>query len=530
MSTSHVLHVLRPAVLLAGLLPLAAHQAQAHGLIQDPPSRNWFCGAITKPDQTGNGTAQYPECETAFATNRTGSYNFMSVLTHDLGRAGVTPLPENVCGFNSETFGKGATPWDTPMNWPTNPVSPGRKKISWNISWGPHFSDTAEFRYWITKPGFQFSPTKALSWADFEEQPFCTLKYDDTQPGANPDVVADKGATAFHTYCTLPQRGGRHVVYGEWGRNYFTYERFHSCMDVVYDGSGGMPPVASIALQPNVTEVTGPATLTLDGSNSQGTSLSYQWSLNPANAPSARLENPSAPIARLVLTEPLATQTLQVDLLVKNAFGQNNTASKTLKHKPSGASVYTDLGTLNGTARALKAGDAVSVRTVSTTGQDTLVPTPALVLDAANAAADAWPLALAQAVNAAGGGLRVGVLGSNGVVTPVASATANRMYALSSASLASAFLQVVSANAVVASYTVTSDWASGYCASVTVTNRSSTAAQPWSTTLKIVGRSNNVWNLVATQSGDTLALSGPAWASALQPGASFTAGGFCANK
>ncbi len=35
--------------------------AFAHGLIQDPPARNWFCGAITKPDHVANGTAQYPD-------------------------------------------------------------------------------------------------------------------------------------------------------------------------------------------------------------------------------------------------------------------------------------------------------------------------------------------------------------------------------------------------------------------------------------------------------------------------------------
>ena len=190
---------------------LAAPPLLAHGLIQDPPSRNWFCGAITKPDHITNGTAKYPECKTAFDTNWTGSYNFMSVLTHTKGRSEVTPLPANVCGFNAETFGNGATPWDTPMQWPVNKVSAGRKEFTWNISWGPHYSDTADFHYYITKPGFEWSPTRALTWADFEEQPFCTLNYDDTKPDGNPDVVPDKGATLFHTFCQLPARNGRHV-------------------------------------------------------------------------------------------------------------------------------------------------------------------------------------------------------------------------------------------------------------------------------------------------------------------------------
>jgi chitin-binding protein len=122
--------------------------AGSHGLIQDPPSRNWFCGAITKPDQVANGTAQFPVCGDAFRApgiNFTDGYSFMSVLTHTTGRAGVGPRT-NVCGFNSETWNGAATVWDQPINWPTNDMSPGSQLFTWNISWGPHFSDTEEFR------------------------------------------------------------------------------------------------------------------------------------------------------------------------------------------------------------------------------------------------------------------------------------------------------------------------------------------------------------------------------------------------
>src|SRR5690242_11071053 len=79
---------------LAGLalLGMFSTAALSHGLVQDPPSRNWFCGAITKPDHVANGTAQYPVCGQAFndpdVTTNDG-YSFMSVLTHTTGRAGV---------------------------------------------------------------------------------------------------------------------------------------------------------------------------------------------------------------------------------------------------------------------------------------------------------------------------------------------------------------------------------------------------------------------------------------------------------
>ena len=66
------------ASLFAAFVPL---EARAHGLIESPPSRNWMCGATTKPDQANGANAKYPECADAFETDRNGGYQFMSVLT-----------------------------------------------------------------------------------------------------------------------------------------------------------------------------------------------------------------------------------------------------------------------------------------------------------------------------------------------------------------------------------------------------------------------------------------------------------------
>ena len=158
--------------LLLFFLACIAGTAFGHGLISDPPSRNWFCGAITKPDQVWNGTAQYPVCGDAFnapGLDPTAGYSFMSVLTHTTGRAGVGPR-ENVCGFNSETWNGAATVWDQPINWPTNNITSGLQTFTWDISWGPHFSDTEEFRYWITKSDFQYQVGTPLS---FSSRPPC---------------------------------------------------------------------------------------------------------------------------------------------------------------------------------------------------------------------------------------------------------------------------------------------------------------------------------------------------------------------
>ena len=56
------------SLMLGGLVALSpmAGTVMAHGLIQEPPARNWYCGALTKPDQVNNGTAQYPVCGKAF--------------------------------------------------------------------------------------------------------------------------------------------------------------------------------------------------------------------------------------------------------------------------------------------------------------------------------------------------------------------------------------------------------------------------------------------------------------------------------
>jgi predicted carbohydrate-binding protein with CBM5 and CBM33 domain/uncharacterized protein (DUF2141 family) len=206
--------------------------------MSDPPARNAFCGMITKPDQVASGTAQYPVCGEAFrapGVDPNAGYSFMSVLTHTTGYAGVGART-NVCSFNSETWSGNATPWDQPINWPTNAISSGPLNITWNISWGPHFDDTQEFRYWITRPDFQFQVGRPLSFSDFESQPFCYLTYSDANPTGNPNVVPNKGAATFLTKCNVPSRSGRHVIYGEWGRNHYTYERFHGCIDVTFGG------------------------------------------------------------------------------------------------------------------------------------------------------------------------------------------------------------------------------------------------------------------------------------------------------
>ena len=427
------------------MLVLLASAVFGHGLIQDPPSRNWICGFITKPDHVQNGTAQYPVCGDAFFapnTNQTDGYSFMSVLTHTTGREGVGPR-DNVCSFNSESFPGRVVPWDVPIDWPTQPMTAGTRNFVWSISWGPHFSDTQDFKYWITKSSFVWQTGRALSFSDFEDAPFCSLAYNDATPNANPNVIPDVANAQFTTRCTVPSRSGRHVIYAEWGRTPPTFERFHGCIDAQF--SGTPPPVitANIALNPNVTTFTGPGAIQLNGSGSTGSNLSYSWSVSAPNAALYSITNPMSAMATLNLNTPTAAQDVTVSLLITSG-NSSDTESRSFLHQPVANTTWQDLGALTADARTLVVGDRVSVRTVSSTGQDAFWPTTPITITSANTGSTQWPVTLGNAVNAMNGAVRVGVLNtSNNSIAPAANATSNRVFAMTSANIQSAFLQLV---------------------------------------------------------------------------------------
>ncbi len=429
------------------LLALFANGVSAHGLIQDPPARNWFCGAVTKPDHVANGTATYPVCGNAFTAPGVpfeAGYSFMSVLTHTTGRAGVGPRT-NVCGFNSETWNGAATVWDQPIDWPTVPMTSGQRTFTWNISWGPHFDDTQEFRYWITRPGFVWQTGRALSFSDFEDLPFCTLTYSDANPNANPDVIPNKANQSFATRCTVPARSGRHVIYGEWGRNHFTYERFHSCIDAQFSGSPPPTVTANIALNPNVSTFTGSGSIALNGSASVGSNLAYTWSVDSENPALYSITNPMSATATLNLGVPQASGNVTVNLLVTSGNASDSEA-RTIVHQPAVSNQWFDLGALTVDPRTLVVGDRVNVRTVSATGQDAFWPPTPITITAANTGATQWPVTLGNAVNALNGNVRIGVLNAQNQVVPQANATSNRVFSLTTANIASAFLQIVPGN------------------------------------------------------------------------------------
>nr|6RW7_A Chain A, Carbohydrate binding module family 33 and 10 domain protein [Teredinibacter turnerae T7901] len=206
-----------------------------HGYIESPPSRQQHCGAEQKPDNPSSA-----KCDEAFANYRAAGgqnshwYNFMSVVAHHEGRK-VVKGTEHVCGFDGETWNP--APYDTPANWPVTSFNSGQQTFVWDISYGPHFSDTEELVFYITKPGFSFDPTRELTWADFEDQPFCDESIVPGDFSTNSAVEADMANSHINVTCNVPSRSGRHVIFAEWGRNEHTYERFFSCVDVDFGWS-----------------------------------------------------------------------------------------------------------------------------------------------------------------------------------------------------------------------------------------------------------------------------------------------------
>lgn len=113
------------------------------------------------------------------------------------------------------------------------------------------------------------------------------------------------------------------------------------------------------------------------------------------------------------------------------------------------------------------------------------------------------------------------------VISSIASSVASSK----SSSVASSIASSVSSTGsnVTAVVKITSDWNSGYCASVTVTNNGANTVI-WAASTTITGTLNNIWGASATQSGNTLALKGLAWNAELQSGKAIADIGFCANK
>ena len=195
-------------------------------------------------------------------------------------------------------------------------------------------------------------------------------------------------------------------------------------------------------LNPNVSTFTGSGSIALNGSSSVGTNLAYSWSVDSENPSLYTITNPMAAQATLNLGPPQASGNVTVNLLVTSG-NASDSETRTILHQPAVTNPWFDLGALTVDPRTLVVGDRVNVRTVSSTGQDAFWPTTPITITSANTGAAQWPLTLGNAVNALNGDVRIGVLNAQNQVVPAANATTNRVFSMTSANIASAFLQIV---------------------------------------------------------------------------------------
>jgi len=75
---------------------------------------------------------------------------------------------------------------------------------------------------------------------------------------------------------------------------------------------------------------------------------------------------------------------------------------------------------------------------------------------------------------------------------------------------------------------VTSDWGSGYCANVAITNRGNTPID-WSTQFEVDGTISSLWNAAYTQNGNLVAVEGLDWNNMIGANQTTTIG-FCATR
>lgn len=224
----------------AGILALPSSPAQAHGAIQVPGSRTWFCYQDGRNPQTGAVEPKNAACAAAVAQSGVSSlYNWFAVLRSDgAGRvngfipdgqlcSGGTGGPYNFTGFNLAR-----------NDWPTTHLTAGASiQLKYN-NWAKH---PGTFYLYITKDGY--NPSKPLAWSDLEPTPFDQV----TNPPANGGPGTDDG----HYYWTgrLPaNKTGKHLIYSVWSRSDST-ETFYGCSDVVFDGGNG--EVTGIGGSPN---------------------------------------------------------------------------------------------------------------------------------------------------------------------------------------------------------------------------------------------------------------------------------------
>ncbi|MCX4396445.1 lytic polysaccharide monooxygenase [Streptomyces sp. NBC_00053] len=183
---------------IAGVSMFATSSASSHGYTDNPISRQKLCANGTV---TGCGNIQWEP----------------QSVEGPKGFPAAGPADGKICSGGHGEFAQ----LDDPRggNWPATNVTGGQGfSFRWQFT-ARHA--TSDFRYYITKDGWD--PTKPLTRADLESQPFMTVPYGGKQP---PATLTQQG--------TIPtQKSGKHIILSVWNVA-DTANAFYACSDVQF--------------------------------------------------------------------------------------------------------------------------------------------------------------------------------------------------------------------------------------------------------------------------------------------------------
>ncbi|MBW8091701.1 lytic polysaccharide monooxygenase [Streptomyces hygroscopicus subsp. hygroscopicus] len=194
------------------LTMLASDPADAHGSMQDPVSRVSACFA------EGPESPDSAACKAAVAAGGTQAlYDWNEVNIPDAAGRHKQIIPDGkLCSAGRDKY-KGL---DLPRaDWPATAMTAGEHTFTYRAT-APH---RGSFELYITKDGYD--PTKPLTWADLEAEPFAKVT----------DPTLQNGSYVFTG--NVPSKSGRHLIYSVWQRS-DSPEAFYTCSDVTFGGAG----------------------------------------------------------------------------------------------------------------------------------------------------------------------------------------------------------------------------------------------------------------------------------------------------
>ncbi|NHR08638.1 hypothetical protein HA052_25950 [Chromobacterium haemolyticum] len=199
------------------LMILSPSTASAHGSMEEPISRIYYCRSSDNPE-----SPRTPGCQEVKRHNGSPQaiYDWTSVLNGNAGGNHQKAAPDGkLCaGGNAKTFGgldAVNDPYGKPIPWPATTIQPGPDGKYTMTYHQTAKHATAYFKSYITKDSYDFS--RALRWDDLQ-------------------LIGDSGPAAAETKTKLDVKipagmQGKRVIYNVWQRS-DSAEAFYSCSDV----------------------------------------------------------------------------------------------------------------------------------------------------------------------------------------------------------------------------------------------------------------------------------------------------------